>query len=102
MSFGDNVRWLRRRMGMTQAALAAQARVNHHRPTPSYISRLESGIIDPRLSTVRSIARALHVKTWQLVADLGDNVTFWGDYLTLSPMQKREIQRLMAWMLRRE
>lgn len=99
--FGQNVRWLRRRVGLSQAALAAMIRLNHHTPTPSYVSRLEAGILDPKLSTVRSIARALHVKTWQLVADLSDNVEFWRGYLDLSPAQKREVQRTIDWLLRR-
>lgn len=98
-AFGENVRWVRQRLGMTQTALAAMVHLNHHHPTPSYISRLESGSIDPRLSTVHSIARALRVKPWQLVAGLADNVEFWRGYLDLSPIQKREIQRLIARML---
>jgi transcriptional regulator with XRE-family HTH domain len=97
--FGDNVKWLRQRSGMTQSTLAAHTRVNHHHPTASYISRLEHGSLDPRLSTIRSIAKALHVKPWQLVAELSENVQFWQGYLDLSPADKREIQRLIDWKL---
>jgi transcriptional regulator with XRE-family HTH domain len=63
---------------------------------------LESGRIDPRLSTIRSIAKALHVKPWYLVAGLSDNVEFWDNYLALSPAQKRDIQRLIQYKLERK
>jgi len=100
-AFGSSVKWLRKRQGLSQTALAALIRVNHGHPTPSYVSRLESGKLDPRLSTVRSIARALGLKVWQLVADLGDNVEFWRGYLNLSGEQKRDVQRHIDWLLRR-
>ena len=101
MSFGENVRWLRTTRGMTQAQLAALTRVNHHHPTASYISRVEHSEIDPRLKTVISIARALKVRPWQLVADISENVDFWEGYMRLSPQGKRDIQRTIAWMLER-
>jgi len=101
MSFGENVRWLRTTRGMTQAQLAALTRVNHHHPTASYISRVEHGEIDPRLKTVISIARALKVRPWQLVADISENVDFWEGYMRLSAQGKRDIQRTIAWMLER-
>jgi len=101
MSFGENVRWLRTTRGMTQAQLAALTRVNHHHPTASYISRVEHSEIDPRLKTVISIARALKVRPWQLVADISENTTFWDGYMSLSGASKREVQRLIEWQLRR-
>jgi transcriptional regulator with XRE-family HTH domain len=100
MTLGDNVRWLRKRRGITQTGLAAQIRVSRHAPTPSFVSRLESGRADPRLSTVRSIARALHVKPWYLVADISDNLRFWEGYLSLTAQQKRDVQRHIDWLQR--
>ncbi len=97
--FGDSVRWRRKAVGMRQAELAAKIRRRHRPTTASYISRIESGDIDPRLSTVAAIARALHVKTWQLVA--GFEQPFWGDYLCLTPLGKREVQRMIDWQLER-
>jgi transcriptional regulator with XRE-family HTH domain len=97
--FGDSVRWRRKAVGMRQGELAAKIRRNHRSTTASYISRIESGEIDPRLSTVNSIARALKVKPWQLVAGLEQ--PFWGDYLDLSPIGKREVQRMIDWYLER-
>jgi transcriptional regulator with XRE-family HTH domain len=94
-SFGNNVRSLRRAAGLTQAQLAQSIRLHGRQPSRCYVTLIESGRIDPTLSTVRSIARALHVKPWQLVAELMENCTFWDDYLALSPSQKREIQRLI-------
>jgi transcriptional regulator with XRE-family HTH domain len=98
--FGDNLRLLRHYVGMSQADLAAAIRVNRRAPTRSYITRLESGALDPRLSTVRSIARALHVRPWQLVAGLGESVRFWEGYLDLSAEQKRDVQRHIDWLQR--
>jgi transcriptional regulator with XRE-family HTH domain len=97
--FGDSVRWRRKAVGMRQGELAAKIRRNHRATTASYISRIESGEIDPRLSTVNSIARALKVKPWQLVA--GFEQPFWDDYLQLSPIGKREVQRMIDWRLER-
>jgi transcriptional regulator with XRE-family HTH domain len=101
MSFEENLRFLRRRAGMTQGQLAHCIRLRRREPSRCYVTQLESGRIDPRLSTVRSIAKALHVKPWYLVADLSDNVTFWEAYLQLSPTQKREVQRMIDWQLDR-
>jgi transcriptional regulator with XRE-family HTH domain len=95
---GENVRWRRKLLGLSQAELAAQIHVNHRQPTGSYISRLEHGILDPRLSTVRSLAKALRLKPWQLIADITDNTDFWRAYLDLSPTQKREIQHNIKWL----
>ena len=99
--FGENVRWLRKRAGMSQQSLANLIWVNHHHPTRSYVSRLEHGTLDPRLSTIRSLARVFKMRPWQLVADLSDNAEFWRGYLALSPTQKREVQHNIKWMLRK-
>lgn len=97
--FGESVRWRRKALGMRQAELANKIRRNRQPTTASYISRIESGEIDPRLSTVVAIARVLKVKPWQLVA--GFEQPFWGDYLCLSPLGKREVQRMIDWQLER-
>lgn len=99
--FGETVRWRRKAVGMNQAELAALIKRRHRPTTASYISRIESGEIDPRLSTVYSLARALHVKPWQLVAELGENVKFWEGYLDLNAAQKHELQRHITWMHQR-
>jgi transcriptional regulator with XRE-family HTH domain len=54
---------LRQKRGLSQRALAKQAKV-----TNVTIARIESGVYDPRLSTLRRLAKALKVK----VADLVD------------------------------
>jgi transcriptional regulator with XRE-family HTH domain len=94
MTFGNNVRWRRKRLHITQAQLAGMIRVHGRHPSPAYISRIEHGSIDPRLSTIKSLARALDVKPWYLVADISENTEFWDAYLALSPAAKRDIQRL--------
>jgi transcriptional regulator with XRE-family HTH domain len=101
VSFGDNVRWARTYSRLSQTALAELVRVNRHHASQSYISKLEGGRADPRLSTIRSLARALHLKPWQLVADISENVDFWEGYMRLSAQGKRDIQRTIAWMLER-
>lgn len=101
MPFGENVRWARTRKGLTQAELADRIRVRRHPTTASYISRLEHGSIDPRLSTVRSIARALGVQVALLTTDLGATRPFYEEYAQLTSSQKREVRRMVRYMLGR-
>ena len=54
---------LRRKQGLSQRALAQLSKV-----TNVTIARIESGVYDPRLSTLRRLAKALNVR----VADLID------------------------------
>ena len=98
--FGDSVRWRRKAAGLSQGELAAKIRRRHRPTTASYVCRIETGELDPRLSTVQALARALKVPVWQLVARPAE-CPFWDDYRQLSPVQKREIQRLMGIMLER-
>jgi transcriptional regulator with XRE-family HTH domain len=79
--------------------LADQIRLRHRKTTGRYVCGIESGELDPTLSTIRSLARALKVKPWQLVA--GFEQPFWDDYLRLSPIGKREVQRMIDWRLDR-
>lgn len=97
---GESVRWRRKAMGMSQGDLAALIRVNHHRVDQSYISRIETGA-DPRLSTIRSIAKALRMKPWQLLVSLSESDTFWCYYLDLGPAQKRDIQHHIKFLSER-
>ncbi|MBX3350121.1 MAG: helix-turn-helix transcriptional regulator [Nitrospira sp.] len=53
---------LRTERGLTQAALAKRAGV-----TLSYVGRLEIGMHDPQLSSLRKLARALKVKVGALI-----------------------------------
>lgn len=101
-SFGNNVRWLRTERGLTQAELAALIHtMGHPEFCESYVCRLECGNRDPRVGVVRSIARALKVKPWYLLADLTDNVAFWQGYIALTGPQKRQIQQSIAYLLER-
>ncbi len=54
---------LRKQRGLSQRALAKLSKV-----TNVTIARIESGVYDPRLSTLRRLAKALKVK----IADLVD------------------------------
>lgn len=50
---GDLLQWVRGRAGLTQRRLAALAGVPQ-----STVSRIESGAIDPRISTMRRLLRS--------------------------------------------
>jgi transcriptional regulator with XRE-family HTH domain len=54
---------LRAKQGLSQRELAKRSKVTH-----VTIARIETGVYDPRLSTLRRLAKALKVK----VADLLD------------------------------
>lgn len=97
MSIADNVRQRRTALGMTQAELASKIRVHRRAPDRSYVSRLEAGKTDPSLSVVRSLAKALGCRPWQLVAEVYDSVEWWNEYLGLAGRHKREIQRLVKY-----
>ncbi len=56
---------LRLQHGWSQAELARQVGTSQ-----SYIGRLETGLVDPQLSTIRKIALALDVAVAELVAAL--------------------------------
>jgi len=53
---------IRYKRGMSQRDLAVKSKVNF-----VTIARLESGMNDPRLSTLRALAKALHVKIIELI-----------------------------------
>ncbi|HXR21538.1 MAG TPA: XRE family transcriptional regulator [Acidimicrobiales bacterium] len=61
--FGHRLRHLRRQSGMTLAALGQEV----GRP-PSYLSQLENGRCEPRLSTVNQLAAALGCRPSDLLA----------------------------------
>jgi transcriptional regulator with XRE-family HTH domain len=56
------IKRLRKRRGLTQQALAVRAGL-----TLGYIARLEIGMHDPRLGTLRKIAKALDVPVGKLL-----------------------------------
>jgi transcriptional regulator with XRE-family HTH domain len=53
---------IRQRRGLSQRALAEIANVGH-----ITIARLETGVYDPRLSTLRRLAKALNVRVRDLL-----------------------------------
>jgi transcriptional regulator with XRE-family HTH domain len=99
MVFAQNLRHFRRAAGLTQRDVAEHIRLHGRQPSRSYITQLESGRIDPRLSTIRSIARVLRIKPWVLVADVLDNSRFWDDYMSLTGQQKRDVQHHIKWLI---
>ncbi len=52
----------RKRRGLTQETLARKAGISH-----GYVARLEIGMHEPTLSTLRKLAKVLRVKLGQLV-----------------------------------
>ena len=55
---------LRAQQGLSQRALAKRSKI-----TNVTIARIETGVYDPRLSTLRRLAKALKVKVGDLVDD---------------------------------
>ena len=53
---------IRKRKGLSQRGLAKLAKVGH-----ITIARLETGVYDPRLSTLRRLAKALQVDVRKLI-----------------------------------
>lgn len=96
-AFANNLRWLRLRRSMTQAQLASHIRVKRRPTTASYISRLEGGRLDVRLSTLLSLARALRVSPALLLTPPGEARDIVSDWLDLEPQAKREIRRLIRY-----
>ena len=97
MSLGTNVRRRRKALGFTQVELATMIRVRRRRVTPSYISRIETGRIDPYASTVRSLCRALKCPPWYLFWEPGENIPFADAYLSLSKRHKKEVRDLVRF-----
>ncbi|MDZ7924356.1 MAG: helix-turn-helix transcriptional regulator [Marinagarivorans sp.] len=64
MSFGENLKRLRRDKGLTQADLAERAGLK-----PSHIPKLESSSGDPKLSTIYKLINALGCNADSLMTD---------------------------------
>lgn len=62
---GDNVRAQRRRLGLTQEALAHRSGMH-----PVEVGRAERGVRDLRVSTVAKLARGLEVPAMELLRGL--------------------------------
>ena len=62
MALAVNLKRLRSRKGLTQEALARKAGVSL-----GYVARLEIGRHDPKLSTLKRLAKALGVKLAELL-----------------------------------
>ncbi|MEM1312665.1 MAG: helix-turn-helix transcriptional regulator [Patescibacteria group bacterium] len=63
--FGANVAELRKKAGLTQLQLAFATKL-----TLSYISKIESGKMNPSLIWVISLAKALNVSVTEILKDL--------------------------------
>jgi transcriptional regulator with XRE-family HTH domain len=62
-SIGQTIRTLRDVKGYTQVELAAAAGIDR-----SHLARIETGVVSPGLATLAKIAKALRVKSSQLLA----------------------------------
>ena len=58
------LRQIREQQGVSQRALASQAGI-----TQAALFRLESGTTDPRLSTLRALAKALNVTVAEIIGE---------------------------------
>lgn len=59
---GSNLRAARKRLGLTQEQVAQRSGVH-----ATEVSRIESGHRDPKVSTVRRLAKAVEVKAGSLL-----------------------------------
>jgi len=59
---GQRIKRLREERGLSQAALAAKAKI-----TREYVNKLEAGRYDPTLGVVQRLAKALGVSLAELV-----------------------------------
>ncbi len=71
MAIGENIRWLRKKQELTQAALAEMLYV-----TPQAVSQWERGVTIPDLAKLDEIATVLHTTVSLLVADRESNRSF--------------------------
>ncbi len=62
---GQTIQALRQRANMSQKDLATQANLSQ-----AQVSQMERGNANPSLDTLNSVARALNVPTWILLAGL--------------------------------
>jgi transcriptional regulator with XRE-family HTH domain len=79
--FADRLRGLRAERGMTQAELAARAKV-----TATYVSKLEGGGAAPGIDLVVKLAAALGIGVTDLLPDTAP-----GDQLAVSRERAREL-----------
>jgi len=63
---GENIKYYRTKLGMTQEELAERAGINR-----SYLASLERGRRNTTLKTVEALAMALGVSTSELVSSTG-------------------------------
>lgn len=61
-AFGDNLRMIRKRQGLTQEVLAHEAKIAF-----SSVARIEAGSINTTISTVARLAEALGVDKKELM-----------------------------------
>ena len=61
MAFGQRIRYLRRRLGLTQEEVAYRASIHM-----TYLSGVERGVRNPSLKIIRAIANALEVRVGEL------------------------------------
>ena len=61
VAFGQHIRYLRRRLGLTQEEVAYRAAIHL-----TYLSGVERGRRNPSLKNIRAIANALEVRVGEL------------------------------------
>ena len=59
--FGENLKAVRKQKGLSQEQLAHKANITH-----SQITRIERGILNTSISTIRIISKALEIETWEM------------------------------------
>ena len=92
---GERIRILRRKKGMNQFELSFDAKIN-----TSYLSDIERGAVNPSISVLYSIAKALDVKLSEIFCDIpeeskqdwqieGEIFEFFAEYRKLSTPKRK-------------
>ncbi len=64
MTVGENIKRIRKEKGMTQKALG---KLCNPSVSESTIRKYELGLLNPKLETIRKIAKALNVDIWEII-----------------------------------
>ncbi len=64
--FGNSVAFIRKQMGLTQEELAFKSDLS-----TNYVRKIEKGLVNPSLKTIRKIAKALDINIGELIELIG-------------------------------
>ena len=84
IQIGEQIRYYRTKIGISQEALALMADIN-----PAYIGQIERGIKSPTVNTIKKIANAMGINLHTLFTPVSEFTE------TESELRKREMEKIM-------